>query len=132
MAQIQHVQRPTTVRYEPRDNFTTEEYTAVGSATVPRTTIAARIVWLIAGVIMSLLAFRFVLALLGANRENAFADMVFTLSYPFAAPFFGLFGYTASYGASRFEFETLVAIGVYALIAALVSRLLTIRNRERV
>lgn len=89
--------------------------------------VAARIVSIIGGIIMGLLALRFILSLLGANRENAFADLIYGLSYPFVAPFFGLFNYDATYGKSRFEFETLFAIIVYALLTWLIVRLLTVR-----
>jgi ascorbate-specific PTS system EIIC-type component UlaA len=99
-----------------------------GSATTTRTTrdvkseasggvLAARIVYYILGVIEVVLALRFLLALLGANRANGFADLVFNISYPFAAPFFGLFSYTPTYGNSQFEMSTLVAMLVYALVA---------------
>jgi len=90
--------------------------------------VAARIVYIIGGLIMGLLALRFLLSLLGANRENAFADLIYGLSFPFAAPFFGLFNYDATYGRSRFEFETLFAIAVYALLTWFIVRLLTVRR----
>lgn len=89
---------------------------------------AARLVWFVADVIITLLTFRFVLALLGANTSNAFANFIYSASYPFAAPFFGLFSYKTSYGVSRVELSTLVAIAVYALIAYGIVRLITIRS----
>lgn len=88
--------------------------------------VASRIVWYIAGIITILLAFRFVLSLLGANRDNPFADFIYSVTYPLVAPFFGLFGYEVQYGVSRFEIETLVAIAVYAVIAYAISALLNI------
>lgn len=91
--------------------------------------VADRIVWYIAGVLITLLSIRFVLSLLGANRGNGFADFIYSVTYPFAAPFFGLFGYQVQYGVSRFEIETLVAIAVYALVAYGISKLIHI-NRE--
>lgn len=88
--------------------------------------IAARVVWYIAGVLLVILAFRFVFGLLGANPANAFADFIYTVSYPFVAPFFSLFHYNLRYGVSRFEEYTLVAMAVYAIIAFAIARLLTI------
>lgn len=111
------------------DGRVVDRQTTVRDDRVPGNTVAARVVWLIAGVIMGLLAIRFLLSLLGANRNNGFADLVYGLSYPFAAPFFGLFGYDVSYGRSRFEGETLVAIAVYALLAWLIAKAVTIRSR---
>ena len=92
---------------------------------------AARVVWFITGVLLTLLAFRFLLSLLGANRENPFADMIYTITYPFVAPFFGLFGYDVEYGVSRFEIETIVAGLVYLMIGSGIVRLLTINRRDR-
>ena|SRR5579884_2047679 len=89
-------------------------------------TVAARVIWFIAGVILTLLAFRFVLALLGANPGNAFANFIYTTSHPFVAPFFSLFNYNLRYGVSRFEIYTLVAMAVYAVIAWGLARLVTI------
>lgn len=90
--------------------------------------LASRVVWFVAGVIIALLAFRFVLMLAGANRGSGFVDFIYNVSYPFAAPFFGIFNYHTTYGTSRVELTTLVAIAVYALIAWGIERLLTIRR----
>lgn len=90
--------------------------------------LAARVVWFIAGVIIALLAFRFVFMLAGANRGSGFVDFIYNVSYPFAAPFFGIFNYHTTYGVSRIELTTLVAMAVYALIAWGIERLLTLRR----
>lgn len=95
-------------------------------ATVSGPTLLARIIWYIAGIILVILAFRFVLALLGANPSNAFANFIYSVSHPFVAPFFSLFGYRLQYGVSRFEVYTLVAMAVYAVIAYGLVRLVTI------
>lgn len=93
-------------------------------------TVVQRIIWYIAAVLLILLAFRFILALLGANPSNAFADFIYTTSHPFVAPFFSLFGYNLQYGVSRFEIYTLVAMAVYAVIAYLLTRLFAIAEPE--
>jgi hypothetical protein len=102
---------------------------ATNKATEPASSTAARLIWFIASVIISLLALRFILILLGANRGNVFVDFIYTISYPFAWPFFGMFNYDLEYGVSRFELSTLIAIAVYALLAAGLSYLVTIRRR---
>lgn len=94
-------------------------------------TVAARVVWFVAGILLVLLGFRFVFALLGANPANPFANFIYTVSHPFVAPFFSLFSYNLQYGVTRFEGYTLVAMAVYALIAYGIARLLTI-NRPAV
>ena len=102
---------------------------ATKSDRVDGVSTAARIVWFITGILLTLLAFRFVLVLLGANPQNAFANFIYSASNPFAAPFYGLFGYSLHYGVSRLEISTLVAMAVYALIAYAIVKLLTIRKR---
>jgi hypothetical protein len=94
------------------------------------TNLASRIVTLVAGIIVSLLALRFILSLMGANQNNGFANAVYNLSHPFVAPFFGLFNYHESLGVGRFEYETLIAILFWSLVAWGITRLLTI-NQHR-
>lgn len=89
------------------------------------TNIAARVVYVISGIITGLLAIRFLLSLLGANPLNSFANIIYDLSRPLVAPFFGLFNYNAQLGVARFEFETLIAIVVYGLIAWVLVNLLS-------
>ncbi|MDB5164846.1 MAG: Membrane protein involved in colicin uptake [Candidatus Saccharibacteria bacterium] len=107
-----------------------QEVRATRTTKVTGSTLAARIIWYIAGVILVLLAFRFILTLLGANQNNGFADFIYGVSHPFVAPFFGLFGYNLQYGVSRFETYTLVAMLVYAIVAWGLARLATI-NQSR-
>ena len=89
-------------------------------------TVAARVIWYVAGVLLVLLAFRFVLALLGANPSNGFANFIYGTSHPFVAPFFSLFSYNTQLGVSRVEIYTLVAMAVYAVIAWGLARLVTL------
>lgn len=95
-----------------------------------RQPLVERIVWLITGILLTLLAFRFVLALLGANPSNGFANFIYSASHPFVAPFFSLFGYDLRYGISRFEIFTLVAMAVYAVVAYGLVRILTVGSRS--
>jgi hypothetical protein len=92
--------------------------------------VIARIIWFVTGVILLLLAFRFVFALLGANPSNGFANFIYTTSHPFVAPFFGLFHYNVvNLSFSRFEIYTLVAMAVYAVIGWMLAYLATINRR---
>jgi hypothetical protein len=83
-------------------------------------------IWYVEGLLLVLLAFRFVLALLGANPANAFANFIYATTFPFVAPFFSLFGYTATYGVAQLEVYTLVAMAVYAIAGWGVVKLITI------
>jgi len=91
--------------------------------------VVSRVVWFIAGVLLALLALRFIFALLGANPSSGFANFIYTVTYPFVAPFFGLFSYDFTAGVSRFEAFTLVAMAIYSLIAYGISKLANITRR---
>lgn len=97
----------------------------------PKSNVAARVVWYLAGLLLTLLALRFVFALLGANPGNAIANFVYDVTYPFVTPFFGLFNYDVeAAGQGRFEVYTLVAVVIYALITWTVARALKLGRRE--
>lgn len=93
-------------------------------------TVVARIVYTIGGIIMTILGVRFALSLLGANRANDFASFIYSISHPFVAPFFGLFNYQEQIGVVKFEFETLVAIMFWGFITWLIVRLVTIGSHR--
>ena len=90
-----------------------------------------RLVYYIFGFIIVLLSLRIVLLLLAANQGNVFVDFIYWLSGIFASPFFGIFSYTPTYGASVFELSSAVAIIVYALICWGVVSLVTLASRNR-
>lgn len=75
-----------------------------------------QIVWYILGFIEVLLAFRFALKFLGANPEAGFTNLIYGVTYVFAAPFINVFGKTQVAG-SIFEWTTLLAMFVYAVLA---------------
>jgi uncharacterized protein YggT (Ycf19 family) len=79
-------------------------------------------VHLIFGVIVGLVAIRFILKALGANESADFAVFMYDLTDPLVAPFVGLFG-TARADAMIIEPHSLVAIIVYALIGFVLGRL---------
>ncbi len=83
-----------------------------------------QITWYILGVLETLLAFRFALKLLGANPAAGFSSFIYTITYPFTVPFSAVFGATRVSG-SVFEWTTLLAMAVYALIAYGIVKLLT-------
>jgi uncharacterized protein YggT (Ycf19 family) len=94
-------------------------------------TIVARLVWFITGVILAILALRFVFVLLGANPANGLANFIYNVSEPLVRPFFNLFNYNFVNGTARFEGFTLVAMVIYALIGYGIARLLTIGRPAR-
>jgi uncharacterized protein YggT (Ycf19 family) len=76
-----------------------------------------QIIWYILGIVEFLLAFRMTLKALGANPASGFTSLIYALSDPLALPFRGIFGVTATPQGNFFEWSTVVAALVYALIA---------------
>jgi hypothetical protein len=75
-----------------------------------------QIVWYLFGILEILLAFRFVLKLLGANPAAGFTNFIYGATYIFTAPFLSVFRMTKIAG-SIFEWTTLLAMFVYWVIA---------------
>jgi uncharacterized protein YggT (Ycf19 family) len=75
-----------------------------------------QVVWYILGIVEVLLAFRFILKLLGANTGASFTSFIYGVTYPFATPFSSVFR-TGRVEGSVFEWTTLLAMAVYWLLA---------------
>jgi len=75
------------------------------------------------GFIELLLISRFILALVGANVGNALVAFVVNASSPLVAPFHAIFNIQTTYGAVRFELDTLVAMVVYGILGGILSGL---------
>lgn len=75
-----------------------------------------QVIHYIEGVLLALLALRFVLRLLGASQGSLFVRFIYQLSYPFVYPFLGMFRTQWGYGVARLEFETLIAMAAYAIL----------------
>jgi hypothetical protein len=89
-------------------------YTAPSTKPLYRGT---QVVWYILGIIEILLAFRFVLKLLGANAGAGFTSFIYNITYVFASPFLTVFRSTQVIQGSVFEWTTLLAMVVYWIIA---------------
>lgn len=75
-----------------------------------------QVIWYILGVVEVLLVSRILLQIIGANLNSGFTSLIYSLSAPLAAPFSGILGVTAS-SRSLFEWSTLIAMAVYAVVA---------------
>ena len=128
MAEEEQRVRETTTRSGDTVQKTTEVRNP-GTKSEHQQNVAERVVWFIAGILLVLLGFRFLLSLLGANTTNGFTDFIFSTSRPFVSPFFSLFKYdNVVYGVSRFEVYTIVAMLFYALVAWGIAKLLTLNR----
>ena len=83
-----------------------------------------QIVWFIIGLIIAVIALRFVLLALGANQGNGFVNFIYGLGGIFVAPFLGIFGGEPTYGRSYFETASLIAMAVYLLLGWIINRVL--------
>lgn len=81
-----------------------------------------QVVWYILYVIEALLAFRFVLRLVGANTAAGFTDFIYTLSQPFYQPFANVVRGLRVEG-SVMDWNILLAMLVYWLVAWAIVRL---------
>lgn len=84
-----------------------------------------QIIWYLIGLLEVLLAFRFVLKLMGANPEAGFTSFIYGITWPFTSPFLAVFKITTVQG-SIFEWTTLLAMLVYWLIAFAIVKLLLV------
>jgi len=92
-----------------------------------------RLLWSSLVFLEILLAFRFLLKLIGANPDSGFAVLVYGLSGLFVGGFIGLIA-TPAYGGSALELTTLIAMLVYVLVfwgMAYIIRMVVERPRAR-
>lgn len=115
---------------EVRETNDIDNTTATHAGRADGPLVFHKVVWYIAGIIIALLALRIVFLLLAANQGSPFVDLIYGLSGIFAAPFFGIFGYTPAYGQSVLEVSSLVAIAIYALIAWGIAKLATLTTNR--
>jgi hypothetical protein len=97
------------------------------------TTTVGNVVWYVVGLILVLLAFRFVLKLLGANPESGFVDFIYSITNILTAPFDNIFGVTKTTSGevnSVFEPSILVATAVYALLGWGIVKLLNVNRKS--
>lgn len=76
-----------------------------------------QVIWYVLGIVEVLLAFRFILKLLGANAGAGFTSFVYGITYVFATPFLTVFRSSQIVAGSIFEWTTLLAMVVYWIIA---------------
>jgi len=81
-----------------------------------------QIVWYLLGLLEVLLAFRFILKLLGANAAAGFTSFIYGVTHIFTAPFLSVFRMTKVSG-NIFEWTTLLAMLVYWIVALGIVRL---------
>ena len=84
---------------------------------------STQLIWLIFGLIEGLLGLRFLFKLISVNPNNAFASLLYSITDVLLAPFSSLTS-SPSAGGIVFEFSTLIAIAIYALVGWALERLI--------
>ncbi len=72
----------------------------------------------------TLLGIRLVLALIAANPQNGFVQLISTVTNPFYAPFRGIVGSPSTEGGNTLVFPIVVALVVYAILHVAINGLL--------
>lgn len=84
--------------------------------------VIVTVINLVFGFIVTVVAFRILFLMLGANPGNSIVDAVYSWSGPFVAPFSGMFGsIEATVSQARIDFAAIIALIVYGLIASLIN-----------
>ena len=107
---------------KPRPETAQSDVFSVNQATLKRVIGLVELATLI---LNSMIGLRFLLKLMAANPDNAFAQIVYFLTAPFLAVFVGLTR-VPSFEGIQIEFFDLIAILVYFLLAWAIVRLLWI------
>ena len=105
------------------------------AATVVETQLPVRVslmerlvqaVFVLSGIVCTMIAVRFLLLALGADLTTPFAAFMLTLTAPLVDPFLGLFGASPTSGPSVLELSSLFAIFIYTVAAYAVVSVLRI------
>lgn len=95
----------------------------------------AGIIYVIGGIIETLVGLRFLFEVLGANPAAPFVAWIYNWSTPLVAPFSGIFGQNpvitgqGAVTSSVFDWTAVVAFIVYGIIFSLISAVVTRRAR---
>lgn len=87
--------------------------------------VAVNLLNFFTGVVEGFLGLRFILKLFGANAANGFVNWVYEMSGVLLEPFRGIFPARVFENQYVFEFTTLFAMLMYAIIALLLMALIT-------
>jgi len=113
----EHPVEPVPAAEVARPTATVVE-TPVARSAFHRLSFMERVVqalFVLSGIVCSLIAVRFLLLALGADMTTPFAAFMLTLTASLVDPFLGLFGPSPTSGPSVLELSSLFAIFIYTL-----------------
>jgi uncharacterized protein YggT (Ycf19 family) len=90
----------------------------------------AQVVYVLFGVLEGLIVLRILLKLLGANPDAGFSAFVYNITAPFVGFFQGVFS-TPTAHTSVFEFSSVLALVVYALVGWGIVRLIEVFGQRQ-
>ena len=124
---IEEIKKTTVVHeHETDEPFVATRLT--DDVPVERAPYAA--IYYVLNILEAVLLLRLVFKLLGANPAAGFTNVLYTLTNPLVRPFAGIFP-TSSSAGSIFEWSTVIAMLIYALIAYAIVQLLRISYTRR-
>jgi uncharacterized protein YggT (Ycf19 family) len=126
----QPVAPPEPVNPQPIGGYAAPAPTRVEATAASGADRVALAVYVLFGILEGLLAIRILLKLLGANPDAGFSSFVYGLTAPFVAPFSGVFPTPVTHN-SVFEFSSLLALVVYALVGWGVVRLIQVFGQRQ-
>jgi len=91
---------------------------------------AVQATWFVVAVIVTLIAIRFILKMLGASPQAELVSFMYGLTAPLVAPFRGIFPDSAQ-GFNVFEASSLVAMAIYLLLGWGIVALIKLRPAPR-
>ena len=123
---------PTERAHEVERPMSQVNVNANGTASGSGLSSARRVVALLFGILIVVIAARFLLLVLGANAGNGLVDFIYSVSEPFVDVFRGVFSFDhmSPIGQSVIDVAALVAIVGYGLLATLIIAVLRLGDRE--
>jgi uncharacterized protein YggT (Ycf19 family) len=85
-----------------------------------------RLLWLLAAIVVGLIAFRFVLMLIAANPGSGFVSFIYSLTDVLVAPFTGILGTPATDMGNVVDMASVFAMIVYVLLVWVITNLIRI------
>ena len=86
---------------------------------------AQRIIYYVFGIVQAFILIRFILKLLAANPSSPFTQIIYNISWVFVFPFNGVVP-NFTIGSTVFEWFSLIALVVYALISMALAKLIAL------
>lgn len=93
------------------------------------TNMIASLIAAAGGLLVLLLAVRFILSAGAVDRLTPIASFIYSASYPFVSPFFALFQQPIG-GVERIEYQTLIAMAFWAVVTWIITGLITFTDED--